>query len=100
MTEGLDGIERRIETINPETLEFDVYVCSGYYNTSRFVDGKLVPGKGSMVKHPSGVIEHQSLVDWYRPLSGKGQHHSKEYLELLHKTDNRPYIEIVKGEKL
>lgn len=84
MVECLDGIERRISTINPETLVPDTYVSSGYYNTARFVGDKLVPGK---------------LVDWYRPLSGKGQHHSQEFLYLCHKIDNRPYSIIVKGQE-
>ncbi len=91
MVEGLDGIERFIFTINPETLEFETYSCVGYYNTSRFVRnpeyGKpdiLIPGK---------------LVEMYGPYSRKGNVHSMEYLELLHKKDNRPYDVIVKGEK-
>jgi len=81
MVESLDGVVRTIQTINPETLEFDVYTCGGYFNTSRYIGDPL--GK---------------LVDWYRPLSGKGQFHSQEFLYLLHKKENRPYISIVKGE--
>lgn len=82
MTVELDGIERRIFTINPETLEFEVYVCGGYFNTSRFPSD------------PKG-----KLVDWYRPTSGKGKYHSLEYLELLHKKENRPYEVRVKGQE-
>lgn len=84
MVVGLSGIEKVIKTTNPETLKPETYMCSGYLNTGRFVGDKLVPGK---------------LVDWYRPLSKEGQHHSQEFLYLCHKKYERPYEEILKGDK-
>ncbi len=80
MVVGLDGIERIIETINPETNKFDTYTCGGYYNPTVNMNKPL------------------SLVDWYRPTSGLGNHHSREYLKLLHEKDARPYRERVKGQ--
>lgn len=90
MVAGLSGIEMIVKTINPETLLFDTYSCVGYWNTGRFVPNsdptkpdRLIPGK---------------LVDWYKPMSGKGQCHSLEFLYLLHKKEGRPYETLVRGQ--
>jgi hypothetical protein len=74
----LDGLEKVIQTINPETLELDTYKCVGYYNTGRIVNNKLIPGK---------------LIDWYLPISKKGEPHSEEYLKLCAEKYKREYGE-------
>lgn len=90
MVIGLDDVERRVQTINPDTLLLEQYVCGGYYNTGRFIknpiEGKpdiLIPGK---------------LIDWYRPISRKGDYHSLEFLELCAKKYDRPISILYKGQ--
>jgi hypothetical protein len=84
MTQGLDGIERRLITINPETLEAETYVCQGYRNISRN-EGNEEP------KFPT-------MTDWYMPLSKKGEYHSMEFLKLCAKIYKRPFNVIYKGQ--
>jgi len=88
MVQGLNGIEAIVRALNPETGLLDTYQCSGYYNTGRFI---LQEGK------PDKLIQGK-LVDWYRPLSKEGQHHSLEFLQLYGKLHKRLPEMIYKGQ--
>lgn len=91
MVVGLDGIERVVETVNPETNKPDRYVCCGYYNTGRFVPNWEDPSK------PDRFVAGE-LVDWYRPLSGAGEYHSFKFLQLMSMMSHAPLKIYVKGE--
>lgn len=80
MVMGLDGIERLVHTLNPETNKPDVYHCNGYRNV--------------------GSEGHRKLVDWYKPLSGEGQYHSLEFLKLRATMFKLPYEITVKGQEV
>jgi hypothetical protein len=78
MVVGLDGIEKIIIALSPETMKETAYSCTGYINMGTYAKGKL--------------------VEWYKPINSVGEDgHTLEYLQLFSQNNNTKIKTFIRG---